>query len=74
VTHDAGVVQQPVQQADSGGVLGQEPAPGLEWPVAGDAEPVPGGAGGRGPGAGCLVVADHGLPVAGVVGLPGVSA
>jgi hypothetical protein len=41
VTHDAGVVQQPVQQADSGGVLGQEPAPGLEWPVAGDAEPVP---------------------------------
>jgi hypothetical protein len=25
-----GVVQQPVEQADSGGVLGQEPAP-LNW-------------------------------------------
>src|SRR5690348_8230023 len=32
------MVQQPVQQADGGGVLGQEPAPGLEGPVAGDAE------------------------------------
>ena len=25
--HDVGVVQQPVEQADGGGVLGQEPAP-----------------------------------------------
>ena len=32
------MVQQPVQQADGGGVLGQEPAPGLEGPVAGDAQ------------------------------------
>jgi len=28
-------VEEPVQQADGGGVLGQEPAPGLEGPVAG---------------------------------------
>ena len=33
-----GTVQQPVQQADGGGVLGQEPAPRLEGPVAGDAQ------------------------------------
>jgi hypothetical protein len=32
------VVQEPVEQADGGGVLGQEPAPGLEGPVAGDAQ------------------------------------
>ena len=31
-------MEEPVQQADGGGVLGQEPAPGLEGPVAGDAE------------------------------------
>ena len=36
--HDVRVVEQTVQQADGGGVLGQEPAPLLEWPVAGDAE------------------------------------
>src|SRR5262249_35908375 len=36
--HDAGVVQQPVEQADGGGVLGQEPAPRFEGPVAGDAQ------------------------------------
>src|SRR6202035_4845681 len=36
--HDAGVVQQPVEQADGGGVLGQEPAPLVEGPVAGDAQ------------------------------------
>src|SRR5207247_6370615 len=30
-------MQEPVQQADGGGVLGQEPAPRLEGPVAGDA-------------------------------------
>jgi hypothetical protein len=30
---DVAVVQEPVEQADSGGVLGQEPAPGFEWPV-----------------------------------------
>jgi hypothetical protein len=28
--HDIRVMQQPVQQADGGGVLGQEPAP-LNW-------------------------------------------
>jgi hypothetical protein len=36
--HDVGVVQQPVEQADRGGVFGQEPSPGVEGPVAGDAE------------------------------------
>ena len=36
--HDVGVVQEPVQQADRGGVFGQEPAPGFEGPVAGDAQ------------------------------------
>jgi len=35
---DAGVMQEPVQQADRGGVLGQEPAPLIEGPVAGNAE------------------------------------
>ena len=35
--HDA-VVQQPVQQADGGGVLGEEAAPLLEWPVRADAQ------------------------------------
>src|SRR5882724_7690668 len=35
--HDA-VVKQPVEQADGGGVLGEEAAPILEGPVAGDAE------------------------------------
>ena len=39
--HDVGVVQQPVEEADCGGVFGQEPAPGLEGPVAGDAEGAP---------------------------------
>src|ERR1019366_1767634 len=34
---DVGVVQQPVEQADGGGVLGQEPAPLVEGPVAGGA-------------------------------------
>ena len=32
------MVQEPVEQADRGGVLGQEPAPFLEGPVAGDGE------------------------------------
>jgi cytochrome P450 len=32
------VVQEPVEQADRGGVLRQEPAPGLERPVAADPE------------------------------------
>ena len=31
--HDVAVVQQPVEQADGGGVFGEEPAPGFEWPV-----------------------------------------
>jgi hypothetical protein len=35
--HDA-VVQEPVEQADGGGVLGQEAAPLVEWPVRADAE------------------------------------
>src|SRR5205085_7152042 len=36
--HNIRVMEQPVQQADGGGVLRQEPAPGFEGPVAGDAE------------------------------------
>jgi Protein of unknown function (DUF2637) len=36
--YDIGVMQQPVEQADGGGVLGQEPAPLVEGPVAGDAQ------------------------------------
>ena len=32
------MVKEPVEQADGGGVLGQEPAPGFEGPVAGDAQ------------------------------------
>ena len=36
--YDARVVEQPVQEADGGGVLGQEPAPLVKWPVAGHAE------------------------------------
>ena len=36
--HDIRVVEQPVEQADGGGVLGQEPAPLVEGPVAGDAQ------------------------------------
>src|SRR5262249_36901120 len=32
------MVQEPVEQADRGGVLGQEPAPLVERPVGGDAE------------------------------------
>ena len=32
------MVEQPVEQADGGGVLGQEPAPRIEGPVAGDAQ------------------------------------
>jgi site-specific DNA recombinase len=39
--HDIGVVQQAVQKADGGGVLRQEPAPGLERPMAGDAQRAP---------------------------------
>ena len=35
---DVAVVQEPVEHADGGGVLGQEPAPGLERPVRADAE------------------------------------
>jgi hypothetical protein len=35
---DAGVVQEAVQEADGGGVLGQEPAPLLEGPVRRDAQ------------------------------------
>ncbi|MDP1821259.1 MAG: hypothetical protein Q8K58_15370 [Acidimicrobiales bacterium] len=31
-------MQEPVEEAASGGVLGQEPAPGVQGPVAGDAE------------------------------------
>jgi len=31
-------MEQAVKEADGGGVLGQEPAPGLEWPVAGHPE------------------------------------
>jgi hypothetical protein len=36
--HDVAVVQESVEEADGGGVLGQEPAPGLEGPVGSDAE------------------------------------
>ena len=32
------VVEEPVEEADGGGVLGQEPAPGFERPVGADAE------------------------------------
>ena len=32
------VVQEPVEHADGGGVLGQEPAPRLERPVRADAQ------------------------------------
>jgi hypothetical protein len=32
------VVQEAVEHADRGGVPGQEPAPGFEWPVGRDAE------------------------------------
>jgi hypothetical protein len=32
------VVQEPIEHADRGGVLGQEPAPGLKQPVRRDAE------------------------------------
>ena len=35
---DVGVVQEPVEQADGGGVFGQEPAPGFEGPVGGDSQ------------------------------------
>jgi hypothetical protein len=36
--HDGGVVQEPVQHGDGGGVLGQEAAPLIERPMAGDGE------------------------------------
>ena len=36
--HDGGVVQQPVQDADGGGVFGQEPAPLFERPVGADGQ------------------------------------
>jgi len=39
--HDDAVVQEPVQQADGGGVLGQEPAPLVEGPVRADGERAP---------------------------------
>ena len=35
---DGGVVQEPVEDADGGGVLGQEPAPLFERPVRGDGQ------------------------------------
>jgi hypothetical protein len=35
---DDGVVEEPVEDAGCGGVFGQEPVPGVEGPVAGDAE------------------------------------
>ncbi len=35
---DDGVVEEPVQEADGGGVFGEEPAPVLERPVRRDAE------------------------------------
>jgi hypothetical protein len=35
---DDGVVQEPVEEADGGGVLGEEPAPFFEGPVRSDAE------------------------------------
>ena len=38
---DIRVVEQSVQQADGGGVLGQEPAPLVERPMAGDPEDPP---------------------------------
>ena len=36
--HDDGVVQEPVEEADGGGVFGQEAAPAVEGPVGTDAE------------------------------------
>ena len=36
--HDVAVVQEPVEQADGGGVLGQETAPLVEGPVGADPE------------------------------------
>ena len=39
-------LQEPVEQADRGGVFGQEPAPRLERPMAGDAQGTPFVAGG----------------------------
>jgi hypothetical protein len=36
--HGGGVVHEPVQQADGGGVLGQESAPVFEGPVRGDGQ------------------------------------
>jgi diadenosine tetraphosphatase ApaH/serine/threonine PP2A family protein phosphatase len=35
------VVQEPVQEADGGGVLGKEPAPLVEGPVGADAQGTP---------------------------------
>jgi hypothetical protein len=35
---DVAVVEQSVEEADGGGVLGQEPAPGFEGPVGSDAQ------------------------------------
>ena len=35
---DGGVVQEPVEDADGGGLLGQEPAPLLEGPVRSDSQ------------------------------------
>jgi hypothetical protein len=39
--HDDCVMQEPVEQADGGGVLGQEPAPLVEGPVRADAQGTP---------------------------------
>src|SRR5450759_5836078 len=36
--HGGGVVQEPVQQADGGGVFGEESAPVFEGPVRGDGQ------------------------------------
>jgi hypothetical protein len=36
--HDDAVMQEPIEQADCSGVLGQEPAPLVEWPVRADAQ------------------------------------
>ncbi len=35
---DGGMVQQPIEDADRGGLLGQESTPFLEWPVRADGQ------------------------------------
>jgi hypothetical protein len=44
--HDDAVVQETVQQADRGGVPGQEAAPLVKWPVRADAQGAALGGGG----------------------------